>query len=82
MPRWSCSKRLFRYRCIDACPVCWCPAAVSTLRDLGPRGITVQAARWIADMNQADGPDAEGLRKLLTVGRYGQADEYQLGGSC
>lgn len=47
-------------------------------RDLGPRGITVnniQPGPVDTEMNPADGPFAEGLKKTLAIQRYGQADE-------
>lgn len=47
-------------------------------RDLGPRGITVnniQPGPVDSDMNPADGPFAETLKKTLAVGRYGKAEE-------
>ncbi len=47
-------------------------------RDLGPRGITisnVQTGPVDTPMNPADGPDAEGQKSFIAVGRYGQADE-------
>jgi 3-oxoacyl-[acyl-carrier protein] reductase len=47
-------------------------------RDLGPRGITVnniQPGPVDTDMNPADGPFAEGLKKTLSIPRYAQADE-------
>jgi 3-oxoacyl-[acyl-carrier protein] reductase len=47
-------------------------------RDLGPRGITVnniQPGPVDTEMNPADGPFAESLKKLMAIPRYGQADE-------
>lgn len=47
-------------------------------RDLGPRGITVnniQPGPIETDMNPADGDFAEGLKKAIAIGRYGQGDE-------
>lgn len=47
-------------------------------RDLGPRGITVnniQPGPVDTEMNPAEGPFAEGLKKTLAIQRYGQADE-------
>ncbi|WP_437779818.1 3-oxoacyl-ACP reductase family protein [Sorangium sp. So ce1097] len=47
-------------------------------RDLGPRGITanvVQPGPIDTDMNPADGPGAEGQRKLAALGHYGSADD-------
>jgi 3-oxoacyl-[acyl-carrier protein] reductase len=47
-------------------------------RDLGPRGITVnniQPGPIETDMNPADGDFAEGLKKTIAIGRYGQGDE-------
>jgi 3-oxoacyl-[acyl-carrier protein] reductase len=47
-------------------------------RDLGPRGITVnnvQPGPVDTDMNPAQGPFAETLKKLMALPRYGQADE-------
>ncbi|AGA27030.1 3-oxoacyl-ACP reductase family protein [Singulisphaera acidiphila] len=46
--------------------------------DLGPRGITVnnvQPGPTDTDMNPADGPQAERMRKAMPVGRHGHADE-------
>ncbi|MEG4989231.1 SDR family oxidoreductase [Microcoleus sp. BR0-C5] len=47
-------------------------------RDLGPRGITVnniQPGPIDTDMNPADGDFAEGLKKLIALGRYGRDNE-------
>lgn len=47
-------------------------------RDLGPRGITVNAIHpgsTDTDMNPADGPYAEGQRALTATGRFGTADD-------
>src|SRR5690349_14234170 len=47
-------------------------------RDLGPRGITVnnvQPGPVNTDMNPAEGEFAEMLKGLLSLGRYGKADE-------
>jgi 3-oxoacyl-[acyl-carrier protein] reductase len=47
-------------------------------RDLGPRGITVnnvQPGPIDTDMNPADGPFAETLKKLMALPRYGRAEE-------
>ncbi|WP_343224891.1 3-oxoacyl-ACP reductase family protein [Nostoc sp. UHCC 0302] len=47
-------------------------------RDLGPRGITVnniQPGPIDTDLNPADGPFADGLKKIIALGRYGQSDE-------
>ncbi|WP_437876467.1 SDR family oxidoreductase [Sorangium sp. So ce513] len=47
-------------------------------RDLGPRGITanlIQPGPIDTDMNPADGPAAEGQRKLAALGHYGSADD-------
>ncbi|MBK7405522.1 MAG: 3-oxoacyl-ACP reductase FabG [Phycisphaerales bacterium] len=47
-------------------------------RDLGPRGITVntvQPGPIDTDMNPADGPFAETLKKLLALGHYGRAED-------
>jgi 3-oxoacyl-[acyl-carrier protein] reductase len=47
-------------------------------RDLGPRGITVnniQPGPVETDMNPADGPFAETLKKFLAIGRFGQTSE-------
>ncbi|GGI54735.1 3-oxoacyl-ACP reductase family protein [Oxalicibacterium solurbis] len=47
-------------------------------RDLGPRGITVnnvQPGPVDTDMNPADSDFADGLRGLMAINRYGQADE-------
>ena len=47
-------------------------------RDLGPRGITVnniQPGPIDTDMNPAEGEFAEGLKKTVALGRYGQSDE-------
>ncbi|HLO49090.1 MAG TPA: 3-oxoacyl-ACP reductase family protein [Kamptonema sp.] len=47
-------------------------------RDLGPRGITVnniQPGPIDTDMNPADGDFAEGLKKLVALGRYGRDNE-------
>lgn len=47
-------------------------------RDLGPRGITVnnvQPGPVDTDMNPADSDFADGLRGLMAINRYGQAEE-------
>ena len=47
-------------------------------RDLGPRGITVnniQPGPVDTDMNPASGDFADGMRKLMAIPRYAQADE-------
>ena len=47
-------------------------------RDLGPRGITanvVHPGPIDTDMNPADGPYAEGQRKLVALGHYGTGDD-------
>jgi 3-oxoacyl-[acyl-carrier protein] reductase len=47
-------------------------------RDLGPRGITVnniQPGPVDTDLNPANGPHAEGLTKIMALGRYGRASE-------
>ncbi len=47
-------------------------------RDLGPRGITVnniQPGPVDTEMNPAEGPFAESMKKTLAIPRYGQADE-------
>ena len=47
-------------------------------RDLGPRGITVttiQPGVVDSDMNPADGPFADTLKGLMSIARYGRADE-------
>lgn len=47
-------------------------------RELGPRGITVNLVNpgsVDTDMNPADGPQAEGERSLIPLGRYGRASE-------
>ncbi|MES2533615.1 MAG: SDR family oxidoreductase [Pseudomonadota bacterium] len=47
-------------------------------RDLGPRGITVnnvQPGPVDTEMNPADGPNAEGLRSLMALPRFGRAEE-------
>lgn len=47
-------------------------------RDLGPRGITVnnvQPGPVDTDMNPADSDFADGLRGLMALNRYGQAEE-------
>lgn len=47
-------------------------------RDLGPRGITVntiQPGPVDSDMNPADGPFADTLKGLMSIARYGRADE-------
>jgi 3-oxoacyl-[acyl-carrier protein] reductase len=47
-------------------------------RDLGPRGITVnniQPGPVDTEMNPADSPFAESLKKIMAIPRYGQADE-------
>jgi 3-oxoacyl-[acyl-carrier protein] reductase len=47
-------------------------------RDLGPRGITInniEPGPVDTDMNPANGPFADTLKKLLAIPRYGSADE-------
>ena len=47
-------------------------------RDLGPRGITVnniQPGPIDTEMNPADGPFSDSLKKLMALQRYGQTDE-------
>jgi 3-oxoacyl-[acyl-carrier protein] reductase len=47
-------------------------------RDLGPRGITVnnvQPGPVATDMNPADSAFAEGLKKIMALGRYGTGEE-------
>ncbi|MEH2393334.1 MAG: 3-oxoacyl-ACP reductase family protein [Nostoc sp.] len=47
-------------------------------RDLAPRGITVnniQPGPIETDMNPAEGDFADGLKKIIALGRYGQSDE-------
>lgn len=47
-------------------------------RDLAPRGITVnniQPGPIDTDMNPAEGDFADGLKKIIALGRYGQSDE-------
>lgn len=47
-------------------------------RDLAPRGITVnniQPGPIDTDLNPADGEFADGLKKIIALGRYGQSDE-------
>lgn len=47
-------------------------------RELGPRGITiniVQPGPIDTDMNPADGPTADDMRKLGALGRYGRPEE-------
>jgi 3-oxoacyl-[acyl-carrier protein] reductase len=47
-------------------------------RDLGPRQITVNLVHpgpVDTDMNPADGPDADGERAYVALGRFGTADE-------
>jgi 3-oxoacyl-[acyl-carrier protein] reductase len=47
-------------------------------RDLGPRQITVnlvQPGPVDTDMNPADGPDADGERGFVALGRFGTVDE-------
>jgi len=47
-------------------------------RDLGPRGITVNAVQpgpTETDMNPADGPFADRLKALTSLGRYAQPEE-------
>lgn len=47
-------------------------------RDLGPRGITVnniQPGPIDTDMNPAEGEFAQILRNLMSISRYGSADE-------
>ncbi|BAY20323.1 short-chain dehydrogenase/reductase SDR [Calothrix sp. NIES-2100] len=47
-------------------------------RDLGSRGITVnniQPGPIDTDMNPANGPFADNLKRIIALGRYGQSDE-------
>ena len=47
-------------------------------RDLGPRGITVnnvQPGPVDTDMNPADGPNADGLRSLMAIPRFGKGED-------
>ena len=47
-------------------------------RDLGPRGVTVNAVQpgpVATELNPADGPAAEAMRAMLPLGRYGQPDD-------
>jgi 3-oxoacyl-[acyl-carrier protein] reductase len=47
-------------------------------RDLGPRGITInniQPGPTDTDMNPAQGAHAEEARKIIALGRYGEAAE-------
>ena len=47
-------------------------------RELGPRGVTVNLVKPGAtdtDMNPADGPDADSMRALTALGRYGRPEE-------
>jgi len=47
-------------------------------RDLGPRGITVnnvQPGPVATDMNPATGAFADGLKKIMALGRYGRGEE-------
>lgn len=47
-------------------------------RDLGPRGITVnvvQPGPIDTEMNPADGKDADAMRSMTALGRYGRAEE-------
>ena len=47
-------------------------------RDLGPRNITVnnvQPGPVDTDMNPADGPNADGLRALMALPRFGTGAE-------
>ncbi len=47
-------------------------------RDLGPRGITVnniQPGPVDTDLNPKDGPNAEGLKALMALPRYGHVEE-------
>jgi 3-oxoacyl-[acyl-carrier protein] reductase len=47
-------------------------------RDLGPRGITVnnvQPGPTDTEMNPANGPRAEGMKAMMALHRFGQADE-------
>ena len=47
-------------------------------RDLAPRGITVnniQPGPIETDLNPAHGDFADGLKKIIALGRYGQSDE-------
>jgi 3-oxoacyl-[acyl-carrier protein] reductase len=50
----------------------------SLVRDLGPRGITVNTVHpgpTDTDMNQADGPVSQIVGPGMAVGRYGKAEE-------
>ncbi|KOX14041.1 SDR family NAD(P)-dependent oxidoreductase [Nocardiopsis sp. NRRL B-16309] len=47
-------------------------------RELGPRGITVtllSPGPIDTDANPADGPNADGIRSLIPLGRFGRAEE-------
>ncbi len=47
-------------------------------RDLGPRGITVNLVHpgsTDTEMNPASGPDADGERELIALGRYAEPEE-------
>lgn len=47
-------------------------------RDLGPRGITVnnvQPGPTATEMNPVDGPNADGLRNVIALNRFGKAEE-------
>jgi 3-oxoacyl-[acyl-carrier protein] reductase len=47
-------------------------------RELGPRGITVtllSPGPVDTDANPADGPNADGIRSLVPLGRFGRAEE-------
>ncbi|WP_298913337.1 3-oxoacyl-ACP reductase family protein [uncultured Nostoc sp.] len=64
-----------------AMPTAGCANASFTrglARDLAPRGITVnniQPGPIETDMNPAEGDFADGLKKIIALGRYGQSDE-------
>jgi len=47
-------------------------------RDLGPRGVTVNAVQpgpIATDLNPADTPSAEAFKAMMPLGRYGEPDE-------